>query len=155
MSKPFESKTHVYEPWRDEKDLSQTISKFMVESAYTCGTRHWRANVKIFFGKNIEYNFEFSSGGAVTGEELELVNVQDRLHVEFYEVFLGEIGLPDVKLHTAEITLYVKEDDGTRNTAVESSLYRCFAANFFKVIDLYPKRFFKGRCIQSGKEYVY
>ena len=155
MSKIFEAKTHVYEPWHDEADLSQTISKFMVESAYACATRHWRADVKIMFGKNTEFNYEFSSGGAVTSEELDLINVQDRLHIEFFEVFLGEIGLPDVKLHTAEIVLYVKEDDGTRNIAVEESLYRTFATNFFRAVELFPKRLFKGRCIRSGKEYVY
>ena len=33
-------------------------------------------------------------------------------------------GLPDIKLRVAEITFIAKEDDGTRNRAVESATYR-------------------------------
>ena len=151
----YDIKSHNYTPWHNEDDLSQTITKHMVEAAYTCGTPHWRADVKIFFGNSLEYHYNFSSEGKVTEENMNEISMQDRLHVEFYEVFLGEIGLPDVKRHTAEITFYALEDNTDRNLAVEEQLYRTLAEYFIRAIRLFPKRLFAGRCIKSGKEFVY
>ena len=133
-------------------EVNQAITKYMIEAASIASLEHWRVDVKDMFGQNVDYRYNFSSGGAVSDSEMEEVVLNMRLHIVYYEVFLGEIGLPDVRRRAAEITFIAKEDDGTRNIAVENAMYPVFADMYCKALDHFPTRIFFDGCYIDGKK---
>jgi len=135
-----------------DKDVNQAFSKFMIEAAGYCSTDIWRADIVDHFGDSVEYAFNFSSGGAVSDSEIEEAKNGEILHVVYHEVFMNdEDGMPDIKRHIADIVFVAKESDGTPNKAVANSLYRSFAAMYFKALDQFPTKYIKDTCY-IGKE---
>lgn len=120
--------------------LDQAITTFMVEAAGVCAANHWRVHVTDSFGSEVEYTVDFSTGGVITEEEIAAVPEEDRMKVKYNEVTMNDHdGLPDIKLRVAEITFIAKEDDGTRNRAVESATYRTFAELYREALENYNK----------------
>ena len=127
--------------------LDQAITAFMVEAAGICAANHWRVNVVDRFGEQVDYVVDFSTGGAITEEEMNAVPSEDRRILIYYEVIAdGRDGLPELKRRVAEFTFIAKEDDGTRNRAVENSIYKTFIALYHKALENYNNT--------SGKRFI-
>lgn len=132
-------------------ELDQAITKFMIEATGVCSSEHWRVSVTDTFGSDTEYRADFSTGGAVSDQEMLENPQEDRLHVVYHEVVMNDRdGLPDIKRRIAEVNFVAKEADGTRNKAVENGLYRTFAALYFKALDQFPTKFIKVACYVNG-----
>ncbi len=138
-----------------DDERKQVITKHLVQAAHTYKQTEFRVIVKDFFGERLEYSYDFGMGNKIKSEELERVNPQNRLHIIYYDVYTGEIGLPEVKQRSAEITIIAKTDDGQRSITMEDTLYRKFAEAYIKALRHFETRIFEDAIVRNGKPYSY
>ena len=120
-----------------DQDVAQALTKYIIEAANICSLKDYR--VRVICGN---YLFDFSTSDAVTQAEIIDKLESDKLIISFYELTY-DMELPILKNHTLKLAFIAKEDDGTRNIAVESNLNLTFAKKIFEVIDLFKTRFIK------------
>lgn len=126
------------------KDTDLTLSKFMLEAADICPVKSWRAIAIDKFGSQEVYRYDFGIGSGITDEEMKEAENSIHLKTTYYEVFEDDKGLPDVKAKSLEVVFIAKEENGERNIAVESSIYRTFAAMSQQAIKIYNTRLIGG-----------
>lgn len=121
-----------------DKDL--TFAKYMLEAGNLCACPNWRALAIDRFGKDVVNEYDFGIGSGIEEDEIQAALEEDHLETVYYETYLNDDGMPDVKRKVLEVIFIAKEEDGTRNLAIESSVYRTFAAMSQQAIGFYKSR---------------
>lgn len=122
-----------------DKDL--TFAKYMLEAGNLCACPNWRALAIDRFGKDDVVNeYDFGIGTEISEDEIQSALEEEHLETVYYETYLNDDGMPDVRRKVLEVVFIAKQDDGTRNIAVESSMYRSFAVASQQAIGFYKSR---------------